>query len=256
MAGTFIVNRFDYIPDPGADNGKGVSAELLDLGANETGVAKMVCDVALGRYRRHGAGVTIIDGGANLGFLTVVWGRFMCGAGPKPWGQVFAFEPQKYVFCSLAGNVVLNNCFNVTPVRAALDDHDHAINVPFYPPNRAFNFGGVHLDGTDKTEGDEVDAIAIDSLALRRLDVLKLDVEGMEMEALIGAADTIKRCRPVIIAETWITGVEKIRAALPLDYQVYTLPNLINCIAFHKDEGLGGALIEQINAWQDKKSAA
>ena len=41
----------------------------------------------------------------------------------------------------------------------------------------------------------------IDGLALQRLDLLKIDVEGMECAVLAGAADTLKRLRPVLYVE-------------------------------------------------------
>lgn len=41
----------------------------------------------------------------------------------------------------------------------------------------------------------------IDSIAMRHCDAIFLDIEGYEVEALMGAADTIERCRPIIHVE-------------------------------------------------------
>ena len=43
--------------------------------------------------------------------------------------------------------------------------------------------------------------MAIDSLDLKTLGFLKLDIEGSELPALLGARQTIARCRPVVLFE-------------------------------------------------------
>lgn len=40
----------------------------------------------------------------------------------------------------------------------------------------------------------------------RRVRILQLDVEGYEAQALQGAAETIRRCRPVLILRTMPAG--------------------------------------------------
>ena len=49
--------------------------------------------------------------------------------------------------------------------------------------------------------GTSVTIVTLDSFALQALDLLQLDVEGYEWHALSGAAETIKRCRPLIHLE-------------------------------------------------------
>lgn len=48
--------------------------------------------------------------------------------------------------------------------------------------------------------GDDVEIITIDSLNIQP-DFIKLDVEGMEYSAIIGAENTIRQYRPVIMLE-------------------------------------------------------
>merc|ERR1712196_335736 len=48
---------------------------------------------------------------------------------------------------------------------------------------------------------ETVEVIRLDDLALPKLDLLKIDVESMEMELLLGAQETLKRCRPIIYVE-------------------------------------------------------
>lgn len=49
--------------------------------------------------------------------------------------------------------------------------------------------------------GDDFDVVTIDSLGLSKCDLIYLDIEGHEQKAIIGAMETIKRCRPVIVTE-------------------------------------------------------
>jgi hypothetical protein len=39
----------------------------------------------------------------------------------------------------------------------------------------------------------------LDSLNIQKMDLVKIDVEGHEMEVLNGAAETLKRCKPMYI---------------------------------------------------------
>lgn len=52
-----------------------------------------------------------------------------------------------------------------------------------------------------RDDNGTVEAIALDSLNLASCGLLKLDLEGAEYDALVGAAETINRCRPVLIVE-------------------------------------------------------
>lgn len=49
--------------------------------------------------------------------------------------------------------------------------------------------------------GGDIHTATIDSLGLDDVDLLALDIEGAEYDALMGGADTIARCRPLIVLE-------------------------------------------------------
>jgi len=49
----------------------------------------------------------------------------------------------------------------------------------------------------------------LDSYNLSRCDFLKIDVEGAELDVLIGAESTLRRCRPVVILEVGKTPPER-----------------------------------------------
>jgi hypothetical protein len=76
-----------------------------------------------------------------------------------------------------------------------------------------------------------VDITSIDAMDLPRLDFFKLDVEGYEVPALTGALETIKKHRPWIWVEYFITGVEPIKQVLgsvpDYDYYIADYQNML-----------------------------
>jgi hypothetical protein len=59
----------------------------------------------------------------------------------------------------------------------------------------------VPLPGETDLPCIEVQRMSIDDMHLDHVDLIKLDVEGHEYIALMGALNTIKLCRPVIVIE-------------------------------------------------------
>lgn len=236
MGHSLIVNRYDYMPNQPRS---GVSIELLEQGEHDPGIALLVARLAMDRkvQRGHvqGGGVIILDVGANIGNLTVFWARLMVGASDSPWGRVIAFEPQEWPFYALCGNIALNNCFNAQAHRMALGNRGGVIAVPFHHPLTPHNFGGVSLN-TKSAQSDDIPIATIDELGLARVDIIKIDVEGMEPDVLAGAAETIKKHRPIIVAETICCGAKAIRDAVePLGY-VLVMEHAANTLCVHKDE--------------------
>ena len=74
----------------------------------------------------------------------------------------------------------------------------------------------------------DIPMVSIDSLDLDDVDLLKLDLEGAEYHALMGATETVARCRPVVIIEESVKyagrfGAAKVQARRLLEswgYQV------------------------------------
>lgn len=187
----------------------------------------------------HGDGVVMVDGGANIGVHSITAGRVMQG-----WGTVMAFEAQERIFYALAGNVAINNLFNVQAKLSALAHKDYMINVPIPDYLEHGSFGSLEMQYkptvenigqiVDYNKTQQIPAIAIDSIGLSRLDFLKLDVEGMEEQALFGAFQTIRRCRPIMYIEHQKTGVAAIQKALNImEYESNQIGP--NTLAIHRD---------------------
>jgi len=134
-----------------------------------------------------------IDAGANIGAHTLTMARAVA-----PGGIVLAYEPQRILHQVLCANLALNEVDNVHARQAALGAGPAVTRVPAIDYSRQGNFGGVTMGAE---QGEVVRVETIDALRLRQLALLKADVEGMEAEILQGAAETIRRLRPLLYVE-------------------------------------------------------
>jgi FkbM family methyltransferase len=228
--GTLIVNRNDYhmVDD---ERGFGVGFQIMTASGYDQPEVAFALTLLQFRRAHFGPGVAAIDCGANIGVHTVEWARFMFG-----WGHVHAFEAQEKIFYALAGNVVINNCLNVTARHAAVGAECGTLVIPEPDYLRPASYGSLELRGRgEHTEfiGQRIDyahadrrvpLVNIDSLGLERLDFVKIDVEGMELEVLQGAACSLERHRPNLLVE--VTKSDRIaieRRLKALGYQTHLL---------------------------------
>ena len=158
----------------------------------------------------------VVDGGANIGFFTVPVAQRTQGRGTR----IVSFEPQRQLFQALGGSLALNGYDHVYLHNCGLGAEPGIAQLPAVNYGEAQDFGTVAL--SDQTTVEEngwmanrvVDVTSIDAMELPRLDFFKLDVEGYEVPALTGALATIKKYRPWIWVEYFITGTDPIKEAL------------------------------------------
>ena len=139
-------------------------------------------------------GDTVIEAGANLVAHTLGLAQL---AGPN--GRVYAFEPQRLMFQTLLGNAALNSLTNIYGFQKALSIAPGKLLVPMQDCEKEVNWGGLALGSC--SEGEEVEVITIDSLKLSACDFIKVDVEGMELPVLQGAAENLRKYRPILYVE-------------------------------------------------------
>lgn len=234
--GPMIFNRFDVTePKPGFQ--VGVGAQLMYFGDFDEVAGIATSELLEVRRAVYGSGVVVLDVGANIGAHTLRWAKYMEG-----WGSVQAFEPQERVFYALAGNIALNNCFNASAMHAGVGIKADVISVPVLKSNEWGNFGGFQMKRADPDNGEylddrsEVRVVSIDSLALPRVDFIKIDVEGMELDVIAGARATLDKHRPAIYAEHAITGLDRIKSALPGYTFICAKNDDDNVLCIHKDD--------------------
>ena len=147
--------------------------------------------------RLAGPGDLVIDGGAHIGFFTLL-ASFRVG----PTGRVMAFEPSSPTAEVLRRNVELNGCTNVAIVQAALSDAsgtDVLAHASTTETGQATLRPIEHAAATTTIKVVALDEILTD--AKQRVALIKLDLEGMELRALRGMARLLQRDRPHVIVE-------------------------------------------------------
>jgi len=175
----------------------------------------------------------VVDGGANIGFFSIPVAHRTKGRGTR----ILSFEPQRQLFQALGGSLAINGYDHVYLHNCGLGAESGTAQLPAVDYGVAQDFGTVSL--SDETTVDEhgwmadrvVDVTSIDAMDLPRLDFFKLDVEGYEVPALTGAIATIKKHRPWIWVEYFITGAEPIKQALctvpDYDYYIVDYQNML-----------------------------
>ena len=132
-------------------------------------------------------GDVAVDAGANVGGLA-----YGIAAAVGLEGCVFAIEPQPSYFACLVKHAPRP----VSCHHAAAGRETGVITMRQVEERR------VHAPGWESTgEPFEVPQLRIDDLGLRQCALIKVDVDGPEHDILLGAEQTIDRCRPVLYVE-------------------------------------------------------
>lgn len=131
-------------------------------------------------------GEIAIDGGANVG----AYARMLA----THFELVYAFEPARDTFEALQQNIEDWGLQNKVITRnEALSDSADKVAL-------ALKLGGRSVSRAISGPGD-LPATTLDSLELSHVDLIKLDVEGYEFQALVGAENTLRRCKPAVMFE-------------------------------------------------------
>lgn len=147
-----------------------------------------------------------VDAGAYVGFHSCFMARY--------FGKVISFEPQPVIFRMLAANFLLNGHENVEIHNSALYDRECLMRIAD-PEKQEIpvtlkdnqvdysilsNAGALAFEVTEPVAGS-VQAYPLDSLNLNNVKFIKIDTQGCDLKVLLGARETILRCRPVVVYE-------------------------------------------------------
>jgi FkbM family methyltransferase len=124
----------------------------------------------------------IVDAGCNIG------GFAICAAHKNPEVMVYAFEPTPETFKMLLENTKWYKNIKCFPY--ALGEKERMVSIVRHPNGSpGSNYVG---EGGTPVEMKTIDSFGFD------MQFLKMDVEGFEANVLKGAAETIKKYKPVI----------------------------------------------------------
>lgn len=136
----------------------------------------------------------VVQAGGNCGQMVLLLAA--------EFGAVYTFEPDPRNFVALTINT--SHLSNVCRFQAALGAQRHSRGMA----DGDAKFPGVNCGALYMSGLGIIPTIRIDDLGLRCCDLLLLDVEGGEAVAIDGAAETVARCRPVIVIEDKGLGVQ------------------------------------------------
>jgi FkbM family methyltransferase len=151
------------------------------------------------------AGMTVVDGGANIGYFSLLFARLV-----GPTGRVYAFEPDPRNFELLQRNIRRNGYANVIAAPLALARESGRQKFS----RSAHNFADHCLgDGLGQRELLDVEVIRLDDFFAdlpKEVHFLKLDVQGAEFAAIDGARELLRANRElVLLTEFWPDGMRR-----------------------------------------------
>jgi FkbM family methyltransferase len=195
-----------------------------DLQRVECGSFKLVIDrwdIALGRnlvfgqgYDPHLSGflkravkpgMTVVDIGANIGYITMLLGDLVGKA-----GRVLAFEPNPENCRLLLLSIEENGFEHVKLFPFALSDTIGAASFYHARGSNGGFWSKAHGNVLTKPNSFVVPTIRLDAVCDERIDLIKIDVEGAEYLALAGAERLITRFRPIVISEFCLGMLEPV----------------------------------------------
>ncbi len=169
------------------------------------GLGRRLFDTAYERYKASfeagavealrpsiGVGGWVIDVGANVGFFTERFARWVDA------GRVIAIEPEHGNFVRLTERMARAGLAGkVICVQAAVAESSGVLNLAVNPEHPG--------DHRLATAGVAVQAVTIDGLLAEHgrpaVSLIKIDVQGAEARVLAGAVETLARSRPALYVE-------------------------------------------------------
>lgn len=154
-------------------------------------------------------GGVFIDGGANIGYFTLLASQCVGDA-----GQVLSFEPNPAAYARLQNNIALNAASNITALNVGLGAE---AGTAVLDTGSEGNLGSASLrpgasHGEASIQIERLDDV-VARRGLGRVSLVKLDIEGAEYAALLGMKSLLQRDRPDVVCEVSEWSLEKMGAS-------------------------------------------
>lgn len=143
-------------------------------------------------------GDIFIDIGANVGYYSLLMSKLV-GAE----GLVYSYEAFESTYQRLLENLKLNDATNVVASQVAVASSSGKLDIEIIAED---NIGAARVSrNSTESRTTTVSSNTIDQMLqgedLSTLRFLKMDIEGFEVEALIGAIETLRRFKPTCLIE-------------------------------------------------------
>jgi len=153
-------------------------------------------------------GMVVVDAGANEGLYSLFASRRVGVA-----GLVLAVEPSPRELVCLHNNIARNRMSNIRVVPMALSDCTGRTILKLAEDEHAGqNTLGEFVYDIQSAGTHEVEQRPLDTLLaqekVQRVDLIKADIEGAEMALLMGARETLRRCKPTLLCELYGPALE------------------------------------------------
>ena len=194
-------------------------ARMIGRSIATTGVYDLAVSEVL--VRLIAPGETVIDAGANVGYMTL-----LASLAAGRLGHVLAFEPHPELFPVLRANVAASPyAAGVTLHQCALSDRPGSANLDI-PFDFSSNDGIASLGAaTANSRSVRVQTCVLDSVFDGIAAVLKLDVEGFESQVLRGATRLLagRRLRHILFEDHAIEQSVVMPLLRDAGYRVFSL---------------------------------
>jgi FkbM family methyltransferase len=115
--------------------------------------------------------------------------------------KIIALEPEEKNLISLKENIQLNGMNSVVPLMMGAGSE--AMNVKFSDGGAG---GKIIAEGSSDVKIDRIDTIVKTMFGGGRVGLIKMDIEGYEKNALLGAEETMKRDKPILVIALYHSG--------------------------------------------------
>ncbi len=132
----------------------------------------------------------VLDIGGYTGLFAIAAAKLGC--------EVWTFEPMPLNAARIRENAALNGV-SIQVIECVVSDRLGEQTLSFNPKVAGFTAGASLV--MNKGKSTSVRSVTVDSLNLSDVAAIKIDVERAEPLVLRGASDTLRRCKPMIIAE-------------------------------------------------------
>jgi FkbM family methyltransferase len=126
----------------------------------------------------------VVKAGGNCGYYVKQYANL--------FDKVYTYEPDFLNFYCLNLNVEENN---VIKTQGCLGSQRGTVDLV----TNNINVGKTHI----KQQDGIYPVYLVDDIRLNACDLIHLDIEGYEYYAILGAMETIKKFRPVVVLEVW-----------------------------------------------------